>query len=138
MTKPDVALPGIAEIEKLTAEKGLDAARKAVKDAVEKAFPEAAELWVNELDVTGDWWVYRAATSAETKAYSKQLKEQADRGDLADYRPVYEFLASRAVLWPATPELTQLFIRRPLIAETMAAGIREVSGLGLEVTRKKL
>jgi hypothetical protein len=138
MTKPDVALPSVAEIEKLTAEKGVDVARKAVKDACEKAFPEARELWVNELAVTGDWWVYRGATSAELKAYAKQRDEQLDRKELGDLRPVYEFLAMRAVLWPATSDLTQLFIRRPLIGEAMAAGIREVSGLGLEVTRKKL
>lgn len=96
------------------------------------------ELWFGELPNTGDRWIYRPPTEPEYRIFLKLSREQAGKGDAADYGIPNDVLVSACVLWPAGPDLAKLLAMRPGLRKVMAQQVAEAGGAVETVVAKKL
>jgi hypothetical protein len=117
---------------------------EAILESVRAANP-GTEIWEGGIPKTGDRYIYRPSTRAESKIFRKLTREQREKGELADFDVPNDMLATACVVWPykdnPDPEgitLAKLMAARPMISASMADDIVEVSGAGERATAKKL
>lgn len=118
--------------------------RRDTIELVKKENP-GTELWLGEHPRTGDWWIYRAATSAEVKEYRRLQRVAKEKGD--DLEDSYRMLVVGGwaddgtvgcVVYPRKKELKELLARRPMLAGSISADVCDVTGLVMDALQKKL